>query len=133
MSCQPWSSHQSHRAQENQSARVAFTLLDEDDVGVGPSRLLTATLTLIDLETERIINSRNAQNVINANNVTITEEGRVTWDLQGEADNVLVRGDNGLVRWNQQMERHRARFYFTWAQGGQFTHDVFLLVTKVGE
>lgn len=125
MSCPVQTSHQSHQVQENQSLVVQFTLLDEDDVGVGSDRLTTARLTLTDLETGRVINSRTNQDVLNANNVEITLGGRVTWDMQGNADNALVRS-------NQQLERHRGRFAFTWPGGGQFTHDVYLLVRKLG-
>jgi hypothetical protein len=118
-------SHQSHQVQQDQSLRVSFTLLDDNDMPIPASSLLTATLTLTDLETGRTINSRLLQDVLNANNVTITEEGRVTWEMQGNADNVLVRS-------NQQLETHRGRFAFTWGNGGQFTHDVYLLVRKLG-
>lgn len=127
MSCPVQMSHQSHQAQENQSLRVAFSLLDEDGIAVGASRLLTARLTLLDLETNRVINSRTNQDVLNANDVTIDAAGRVTWEMQGNADNVLVRG-------NQQLERHRGRFTFTWGivNTGQWTHDVQILVRKLG-
>lgn len=124
MSCPVQTSHQSHQAQEGQSLRVAFTLLDEDDVPVPASSLSTARLTLIDMETSRVINSRTNQNVLNANDVTITELGRVTWEM--------TAADNALVRTNQQLERHRGRFSFTWTGGGAFDHDVYILVRKLG-
>lgn len=104
--------------------RVAFTLLDEDNVVVGASRLTSATLTLRDLETNRVINSRLNQDVLNANDVTIDEEGRVTWTL-GAADNALVRS-------NQALEHHRGRFSFAWTGGGAFDHDVYLWIRKLG-
>lgn len=42
----------------------------------------TLTLTYFNQVDDAVINSRNAQNVLNANNVKVTQDGEIIWTLQ---------------------------------------------------
>lgn len=58
-------------------------LEDADGVVLPLSAILTVTLTLYDKPTGTIINSRNAQSVLNANNCTVhATSGLLTWAVQ---------------------------------------------------
>jgi hypothetical protein len=96
---------------EKTSGRYAFTLVDEG--GAIPT-LATLTLTLFNAEvaepspaTGNIINSRDAQNVLNLNNVTYSNTtGECIWQIQ-VADTPIVDATKGS-------ELHIARFDFTY-------------------
>lgn len=130
------------------SALYRCTLLDEFDVLVPASALTTLTLTLYDLQTylaglasglsgvaalaAAIINGRNAQNVLNANNVTVYNT------LQTGADGVsynlawdLQPADSPIVNAPLAVETHVALFQATWGTSGAFNHEVRLPVENV--
>jgi hypothetical protein len=101
------------RLNEHSSRTVTFYLKDNAGVVVPLADIDEAELTLYDVETfvygaspaEGIINNRDAQNVLNANNVTIhATSGLVTWAMQPD--------DNPIVTARRQIERHRAEFRF---------------------
>lgn len=117
-------SNQSHEVQDGQSYTVWFTLLDEDDVAVASSRLDSATLTLLDQKSQRVINGRQNQSVLNANQVTIDPaNGLVTW--------ASLPADNALQRQTAR-EWHIATFTFVWDSGTKsYAHQVFLHVNAL--
>src|SRR2546421_8993806 len=92
-----------------------FELVDESNMGIDGAQIGTMTLTYYDKYTGQIINARQAQNVLNANNVTlVTVVGpplvtTVTWLLQ-PLDTVLVDA-------RHELEQHIALFEWTWASG----------------
>ncbi len=101
------------RVNEQSSRTVSFLLKDNTNTVVPLSSLMTLTLTLYDLMTYvpgaspvvGILNSRDAQDVKNANNVTVhATSGLVTWSMQPD--------DNIIVTARRQVERHRAEFRF---------------------
>lgn len=101
---------------EGESKDVAFTLTDTAGVAIPLSSLVTARLTLYDVETfeagvsptTHIINGRELQDILNTNNVVIhSTSGLVTWTMQA--------ADNPIVTERRQVERHRAVFQFTTA------------------
>jgi hypothetical protein len=98
---------------EKTAGRLTATLVDQDGVTPIPSAaLVTFTLHLYAIKTDgtiAVINSRTHQNVLNANNVTITAGGVVTWSYQ-VADVTLVEG--------LPYERHIALFEWTTASIG---------------
>lgn len=102
------------RVEEKITARYKVILSDETGAVIPLSDMTTITLTLYDDYTGTIINSRNAQNVKNTNNVTYTEAGLLTWTLQPN-DNIIVSSD---VRTNSY-EKHIALFEFTWDSGAK--------------
>ena len=96
----------------NERARAKFTckMTEEDEETVIlPDALSTLKLTLYDLQTRTVINSRQQQNVKNANNGEVDSEGVFTWKVQS--------ADNALVNSNLLQERHRALLEWTWPDG----------------
>ncbi len=87
-----------------------YTILDEDGNPAQPTAL---TLTYCNRATEAIINSRNAQNVLNMNNVVIVN-GVMAWSMQ-IADTTIVDGtsvaeiNTALWEWtvNGKNNRHK--------------------------
>ncbi len=105
------------RVNERSSKVVTFTILDDAGLPVPVSAISVATLTLYDFQTGQIggspqvgiLNNRQDQDVLNANDVTIDSAGLVTWIMQPE--------DNIISTERRQIERHRAMFSFTWSIG----------------
>lgn len=114
-----------YRISEQETPTYEFRLVDEAGVPIAGSTLNTATLTLYAVPSGTIINSRNGQNVLNANQVTISEAGLVTWTLQLNDVKIL---DNTL-----RIEVHRALFLFTWGAGRSKPHEVDLEVENLGK
>lgn len=76
---------------EGTSPQYTATLKDEaTNLPVPLADITSLTLTLYDLESLNIINLRDEQNILNANNVTVhATSGLLTWQTQPE-DNVIV-------------------------------------------
>lgn len=94
---------------EKTAARLTGQLVDETGAGVSAGSLSTLTLTLYDKLTGTIINGRNAQNVLNASNVTIDASGNVVWSM--------VAADNPILDDTLTLETHVALFQATWGTG----------------
>lgn len=116
------------------SARYTGQLVDETGSGFGAVTSLTLSLYKInwsigssDPPTITIINGRNQQNILNANQVTLNPlTGALQWDLL-PLDNPIL--DNTL-NW----EEHRALFVAKW--GGvtkQMNHEIILKVINLRE
>lgn len=112
---------------EQATGEYAATFVANDGATVlTASALLTLTLTLYVVKqdgTTAYVNSRNAQTVLNANNVTVSGAGRMVWSIQA-ADTTLVEA--------VPFERHIALFEWTWANG-QGKKEVILVVQGLGE
>lgn len=79
------------------------------------AQLTGLTLTLYNLASKAIINSRDTQSVLNANNVTFhATSGLLTWSLQ-QVDTAMAGAGNS--------ERRRAVFDYTWVRSGQTKRD----------
>lgn len=78
-------------ADEDTTPEYQVTLLDFAGVAIPDGDLDTLVLTLCDQDTEAIINSRDGQNVLNTNDVTVSA-GIVTWQLQA-ADTAMHNSD----------------------------------------
>ena len=100
------------RVDEKSTAKYTATLKDESEIAIPLSSLTTVTLTLYDKTKDSIINSRNGQNVLNANNVVISSAGVLVWTMQPE-DNAII---TTTLR-NNAYEKHVALFQFTWSSG----------------
>jgi hypothetical protein len=99
---------------------LTFTLVDCDGAGVPVSMLTTLTLTYYDVISGTIVNARNAQNVLNANDVSVTTAGSpavttIEWQIQ-PADTVMVDPELAL-------EYRVAQFRWTWDSGTR--HDAY--------
>jgi hypothetical protein len=100
--------------------------VDEDGVVIPGTLVTAATLTLYDQKTGAILNSRNQQNVNNANNVTIADTGILSWTVQ-PADNAIVNG-------KLPQELHVAVFDLRWDAGtSRSLHEVKILVNNIGK
>lgn len=123
------------RVNEGSSKIIEFDILDENGSIVPAANITVATLTLYDRETYQpgaspsvgIINGRDAQNVLNGNNVVIADSGSpanklVTWTMQPE--------DNPIVTPRRQIERHRAEFHIEFSTG-EFNGEVEIEVMNL--
>lgn len=111
----------------NERSTAKYTtdpLLDEDGAVVAGSTLSAAQLTFYDEKSGKIINSRDAQNINQANNVTIGDDGVVTW--------LLLPADNAIINTRLAQETHVAVFDFRWDVGAsRATHEVKILVNNL--
>lgn len=89
------------------TGRYTATIMKENGDPVKATELTALTLTLTDLETGAVINSRNSQDVLNKNGVAIDESGNLAWTL-ASADNTIISDTSGPY------EIHRAVFCATW-------------------
>jgi len=93
---------------EKTTAKITFTLKDEADTVIPLDQIATLTLTLYNEESRTIINARDAQNVLNLNNVTVhATSGLVTWLLQS--------ADTSIETATKRYETRVALFAWTFA------------------
>lgn len=111
--------------EEKCTGQYTAILVNNDGVTPLPGGTLsTLVLTLYAIKadgTDGVVNGRNAQNVLNANNVTVDGAGLLTWAIQ--------IGDTTLIE-AIPFERHIALFEWTWPQGAG-KHEVVLLVRNL--
>jgi hypothetical protein len=110
---------------EKCSGQLTAVVVGNDGVtGIPAATLTTLVLTLYVIKadgTDSIVNGRNAQNVLNANNVTVDVNGNLHWVIQS-ADTALVE--------DIPFERHIALFEWTWP-AGVGKHEVILVVRNL--
>ena len=111
---------------ERTSSAYSAVLTDEFGTPILLVNLASITLTLYALDANQtIINNRNQQDILNANNVTITDAGLV-WTIQ-PADFAIL--DNNLA-----IEPRIALFTYTWASGTRSAHhEVKFLVRNLAK
>lgn len=105
------------RVRELSTGLYSALLVDEFDVAL--SSLMTLTLSVYDIGTGTILNSRDNQNVLNTNNVTFVG-GALQWAVQP--------ADHAVVSDYLTLEKHRAIFEFTWSGGKRDWHALEFLV-----
>ena len=127
------------RFTEGSSGYIRGQIVDKDGNAVNGEDLTAATLTLYDMQTKAIINSRDEQDINAAglspaslNDVTYEEDGYFRWDLQPEVRGASPEdlGDNRIVTARRQIERHRAEFHFEFP-GGAFNYAVEIEVVAM--
>ena len=98
---------------EGTTPEITANLQDENGDAVAGSNLTTLTLTLFSRNdlSYPIINTREDQNVLNVNDVTVDEAGLVTWSTQPE--------DTIVYDSNLKLEKHRAVFEWTYDSGAK--------------
>jgi hypothetical protein len=113
----------------NEQTTASFTAQLTGNDGVTPlplASISTLVLTLYAIKadgTDQIINTRNAQNVLNTNGVTVTVGGFLTWIIS-IADTTLVEAI--------PFERHIA--LFEWSGGfGAGKQEVILVIRNLGQ
>lgn len=97
--------------QAGESCDVVVTFKGMNGVAIAKASLATLTATLFDTTTKAVINSRNAQNVLDANGGAVASDGTLTLRLQA-ADAVIV----GTVEVGDT-EEHTLRLTWTWSDG----------------
>lgn len=112
---------------EETTGRFTSTIVSDDGVTPLPAATLTSiTLTLYVIKTDgsiAYVNGRNAQNILNLNNVTISVVGLLTWAIQA-LDTTLVE--------NLPFERHVALIEWAWPNGvGKY--EFVLVVENLAE
>lgn len=111
---------------ERVSVKYTATIKDEAGTAIPGSALTALTLTLYSVHSGTIVNSRNDQNVLNANGVTVDEAGLLTW--------IMDPLDNQVLDTAFAYERHRALFEWTWSGGTKAgKHEVDFLVQNLGQ
>lgn len=108
---------------EQETGRYTATIVGNDGVTPLPGPTLTTlvlTLYVIKADgSDSLI--RTLQNVLNANNVTVSAGGLLVWTIQ-VADTTLVE--------DIAFERHIALFEWTWP-GGSGKHEVVIVVRNL--
>jgi len=109
---------------EGQTCIYTASLQNENGAAVGSATLSGARLTYYSVNTGAIINGRSSQNILNANNVTISAGGTLAWKLQ-EADVRIVDApiaDGAVIA-------HRAVFVFEWLDSGSVLRQMVREIT----
>jgi hypothetical protein len=102
---------------EGTTGFYSFELTDAADVPIDAVHTESLTLTVIDVATGAIVNGRDAQDALNAHNVTLvtvtdpTLVSTVTWAIQ-PADTVQLGH-------RREVEPHLAIFEWQWDSGAQ--------------
>ncbi len=111
----------------NEASTAVYTavLKDENAAVIPAASIDVLTLTLSNVADDAIINSRNGQNVLNANNVTVTAGGVLTWTMQP--------ADTAIIDATRTLETHRATFQMQFNTVSFSTWDVDLVVRNLGK
>ena len=97
--------------QEGESCNLTVTFQDMTGATINKASLITLTCTLFDWTTAAVINSRNAQTVLDANNGLVASDGTLTLRL-GPLDNIIVGTPASGTK-----EIHCCLFTWTWSDG----------------
>lgn len=109
---------------EKETPVYTAILTDENGAVIPGASLTQALLTLYDVETGAIVNGRNLQNVLNANDVTIDAAGLLTWAIQIADVTLLVGAAPRAI--------HRALFQFFWQGNARHKpHEVELVIRNL--
>lgn len=101
--------------------------IKDGNSNVSLSGIDTITLTLYNYDDQSIINTRDAQDVKNTNNVAVTSGGLLTWSIQ-EEDTVI--SDSSLE--SGRAEPHVALFEWTYTSSTKTgRHEFIHYVRKV--
>lgn len=107
---------------EGSTATYTATLTGPDGVQIEKAILTEITLTLYDRITGNVINGRDAQDILDANDVSIATDGTLTWELQPE--------DTVIVNIAKRGEWHVGLFRYTWTNG-KHTHEVRMRIVNL--
>lgn len=106
---------------ERTTAVYSATIKDEGGVAIPASSLSALTLTLYAQESGSIINTRDGQDILNANDVTVDEDGLLTWVMQ-PADNAMSSTTEA------GLERHVALFEWSYGPLGAYAGKQEVLI-----
>lgn len=113
-----------YRVNKLTTFRYPAQLLNQNGEGLGQADLDTLTLKLYDATTFAIINSRDDQNVLNDNGVTLDDDGNLVW--------IMEPADNPVLSAALESEMHVALFKWTWDSGARKgDHEVMFRVLNI--
>lgn len=119
----PYRTVQDELIPERVSAEISGYLKDPAGAALPGASLTTLVVTLYDRDTGAILNSRNAQDVLNVNGGAVDSAGRLT--LQ------LTPSDTAIVEAAARSQRAAALFVFTWAGGTKTgSHELYFTVVN---
>lgn len=111
---------------ERTTRRYTAVLKDETGAVIGSGTLSSLKLTLYNRADGSIINTRNQQNVLNANGVTVDASGNLTWTMDP--------ADNPIVDATLSYEEHVALFEIGWSSDAKKNnHEVIVRVENVNK
>ena len=101
------------------TGEARYTLRDNDGAVIPSASLSTLTLTLRDAKSGSIVNSRNAQDVLNTNGVTVNSSGALVW--------TIAIADTTLLDSTLESEEHVGEFLFVTTGGlkGKIVHRLY--------
>ena len=109
-----------YEVQEDSSATWTGYIRDAAGVAIASADIVALTITLYDKLTGAAINSRTAQDILNANNVTVhATSGLITWEIQ-PLDNVIV----GTTLKTNKSEEHVALIEGTYDTSKKFKKEI---------
>lgn len=112
---------------EKTTAIYSATIKDENGNPVALASIDAITLKLYAEGSSSYINSRNGQNIKNANNVTIhATSGLLTWEMT-PADNVVVSTDLPA----DSREKHIALFEWTYNGSRAGKHETYFYIKQM--
>ena len=111
---------------EKTTRRYTAVLKDETGAAIGSGTLSSLKLTLYNKADGSIINTRNQQNVLNANGVTVDSSGNLTWTMDP--------ADNPVIDAVKDYEEHVALFEIGWSgDAKKNNHEVIIRVENVNK
>jgi hypothetical protein len=112
---------------ERTTSQFTATIVDETGVAVTLDQITAATLTLyVPDGLLTIVNSRDAQDVLNTNDVTIhVDSGLLTW--------TITPADTAILDSTLAVEAHIFLFVITWGSGKSLKHEGVLLVRNLSK
>jgi len=109
---------------ERTTEQVSATVVNEAGTALPAASLTTLTLTLYDRTSGTIINSRDNQNVLNVNGVTVDSAGVFLWTLT-PLDTIIVDATKSL-------ETHVGLFTWTYDSGNKTgRHEIVHVVRNL--
>jgi len=111
---------------EKTTRRYTAALKDETGAAIGSGALSSLKLTLYNRADGSIINTRNQQNVLNANGVVVDSDGNLTWTMEP--------ADHPIVDATLSYEEHVALFELGWSSDTKKNnHEVIIRVENVNK
>lgn len=112
---------------EESTLTITATLKDTSGTVIASADIDSITLDLIETASGDAVNSRTAQNVLNANNCTMhATSGLFTWNVQA-ADTTIVNTSTQIG----DFEQHLATFVVTWDTTNKLPWRVLLKVRNL--
>ena len=116
-----------YEVQEDSSATWTGYIRDAAGVAIASADIVALTITLYDKLTGTAINTRTAQDILNANNVTVhATSGLITWEIQ-PLDNVIV----GTTLKTNKSEEHVALIEGTYDTSKKFKKEIKIKVVNL--